>query len=166
MSYYVWIILNALIIIGTALYIWIVNPHPSPTVRSGQFIAQLAIILFIVNINMYFIFLVIRKARKQKLRVSLATIARRMMRWHIPIAICATALIIIHAFIMLIKLGAVIGFLHLKMISGYAAIALLVLTLIGGYRRYRKASGFRRKFHYTMAFIFGALFMLHIFIPV
>lgn len=166
MSYYIWILLNALIIIGTSLYIWLVNPHPSMTVRSGQFIAQMAIILFFVNLNMYFILLVIREAKKQSLRVTLAKIARRMMKWHIPIALFATSLIIIHAIIMLTKLGSVMGYAHLKMISGYIAIAALSITLFGGYRRYKKASGFRRKFHYITAFCFGALFLLHIFIPI
>lgn len=166
MSYYIWIILNALFVIGTAIYVLLVNPHPSVAVRSGQFIAQVAIWFFVININMYFILFVIREAKKQTLRVSLAKIARRMMRWHIPIALCGTSLILIHGIIMLTQLGDIIGFLHLKMLSGYIAILFLAMTIFGGYRRYKKASGFRRKFHFIMAFIFVGFFIVHMLIPV
>lgn len=166
MSYYIWIIVNLIFIIGTALYVIFVKPHPAFAVRSGQYIAQIALIFFLININMYFILLVIRKARKQSIRVTLAKMARRMMRWHIPIALFATSLIIIHALIMLIQLGQVIGFTHLKMTSGMLAMLMLALTIFGGYRRYKKASGFRRKFHYMMAFAFAAFFILHMLMPV
>lgn len=166
MSYYIWIIVNIIFVIGTALYVLIVKPHPSIAVRSGQYIAQIALLFFIVNINMYFILLVIRQAKKRSLRVTLAKIARRMMRWHIPIALFATSLIVIHALIMLVQLGSVIGFTHIKMLSGMAAMLVLALTLFGGYRRYKKASGFRRRFHYMMAFTFAAFFILHMLLPI
>jgi len=165
MPYYIWIIVNALVVFGTAIYIWLVTPHPSVIVRSAQFFSQIAIILFFVNINMYFIFLVIKKSNIKKIKINLTKIARKMMKWHIYIAILGTALIIVHAQIMMTQVGGVIGYFHPKMLSGYIAFLLLAFTLWGGYRRHKKSSGFRRKFHLIMAFIFGGLFMIHLFLP-
>ena len=122
-------------------------------------------VLFLINVNMYFIFLVIRKSTKRNVKVTLAKIARRMMKSHITIAVTATSIILIHASIMLVQLGPILGYLHPKLVSGYVAILLLALTLVGGYRRYRKASGFRRKFHLSMALIFAVLFTIHLFLP-
>lgn len=165
LSYYIWLVINGLLLIATTLFIWIIRPHDSTLVVSGQLIAQIAIILFIINVNMYFIFWVIRNSKKRNIKVSLSKIARKMMKSHIHIAIIGTTLILIHGTIMIWKLGSVIGYFHLKMLTGYLGILLLVLTLIGGYRRHRKASGFRRKFHLVMALIFAAVFIIHLFIP-
>src|SRR5699024_1622507 len=117
------------------------------------------------NVNMYFIFLVIRKSTQRKVRVTLATIARKMMKSHIFIAVLGTTIILIHASIMLVQLGPLIGYFNPKMISGYAGLFLLSLTLFGGYRRHRKSTGFRRRFHLTMAMLFTALFVIHLFMP-
>lgn len=163
MPYYIWIMVNALFIIGTTLYIWLVHPHDSKVVQSGQFIAQVAVLLFLVNINMHFIFKIIKKSDRRQIKVMLAKFSRKMMKWHVPFAIVGTALILIHAGIMITKLGPVIGLLHYKMITGYVAFVYLIITLIGGYRRSRKSSGFRRKFHLAAAMIFGGMFVIHLF---
>lgn len=166
MPYYIWIIINTLVICVSAFYIWFINPHPSFIILTGQFFAQIAILLFIVNINMHFIFLVIKKAKSRKLKIMLSKFSRKMMKLHIPMGIIGTSFILLHAAIMLTQLGGVSGYFHTKMVSGYVAVLLLALTLFGGYRRQKKASGFRRKFHMIMAFIFGSIFMLHLFLPI
>jgi hypothetical protein len=166
MSYYIWIIINGLLLVCSSIYIWLVRPHDSIIIISGQLIAQLAIIFFLVNVNMYFIFRVIRKAKKRSIKVNLSKIARKMMKSHIHIAIIGTSLILLHGIIMLWKLGEPIGYLHPKMLTGYLGILMLSLTLISGYRRHRKASGFRRKFHLTMALIFATVFIIHLFFPI
>lgn len=165
MSYYLWVLINSLLLIGSTLYIWIVRPHDSTIIISGQIIAQFAIIFFLVNVNMYFIFLVIKKAKKRSIKVGLSKMARKMMRSHIHIAIIGTTLILLHGSIMFWKLGGVIGYLNPKMLTGYLGIVMLTLTLVGGYRRHRKASGFRRKFHLVMALIFATVFIIHLFFP-
>jgi hypothetical protein len=166
MAYYIWILLNALLVISTFIYIWIFRSHDSQIVTLGQVFAQIAIILFIVNVNMYFIFLVIRRTKVRKLKITLAKISRQMMKSHIKLAIIGTILIVFHGGIMLVKLGELIGYTNPKMISGLLSILFLTITLFAGYLRHKKSSGFRRKFHYTSAFLFTFLFLLHLFLPI
>jgi hypothetical protein len=165
MPYYVWMMANGLFILGSALYIWMFQPYHSTVVLFGKLFAQIAIVLFAVNINMYFIFLVIRKSKNRAVKVRLSKMARKMMKAHIPIAIIGTSLIVLHAGMMALELGKEIGFFHPKMLTGYLGVLLLVLTLFAGWLRHKKASGFRRKFHLTMALIFGGVFIVHLFFP-
>ncbi len=151
--------------ISTFIYIWVFRSHDSQIVTLGQVFAQFAIILFIVNVNMYFIFLVIRRTKVRKLKIALAKMSRHMMKSHIKLAIIGTILIVFHGGIMLVKLGGIVGYTNPKIISGILAILCLAVTLFAGYRRYKKASGFRRKFHYTTAFIFTFVFLVHLFLP-
>jgi hypothetical protein len=125
-------------------------------------IAQAAFILFLINVNMYFVFLLIRKSKVRNVKVQLAKISKRMMKYHIPIAFTAALLIIIHAFIMLF-----VSYEHLwkpKTTSGAIAIGLLLLLFYSGLLRRWKASGNRRRFHYITAFVFIILVFIHIFI--
>jgi hypothetical protein len=165
MPYYVWMILNGLLIIGSGLFIWIVHPYDSTVILNGILFAHLAIILFLMNVNMYFIFLVIRKSKMRNVKVSLSKLARKLMKSHIPIALAGTSLIVLHAGIMLVQLGETIGFFHPKMITGYIGMFLLAFTLVAGMLRHKKSSGFRRKFHLTMAMIFAGVFIFHFFLP-
>lgn len=165
MSYYIWLLINVLFLIGSALYIWITDTHLSTLITTGKLFSQLAIILFIINVNMYFIFLVIRKSKQRNIKVTLAKWSRKMMKAHIPIAMIGTSLILIHAGVMLTQMGKFVSYIHPKMITGYLGIVLLTLTLIGGYRRHKRASGFRRKFHLVMALIFAGVFTFHLFLP-
>lgn len=166
MAYYIWIIINALLVISTIIYIWIFRLHDSQIITLGQVFAQIAIILFIINVNMYFIFLVIRRTKVRKFKITLAKMSRQMMKSHIKLAIIGTILIVFHGGIMLVKLGELIGYVNPKMMSGMLAILLLAITLFAGYLRHKKSSGFRRKFHYTSAFLFTILFMVHLFLPI
>lgn len=152
--------------ISTVIYIWIFRTHDSQIVTLGQIFAQVAIILFIINVNMYFIFLVIRRTKVRKLKITLAKISRHMMKSHIKLAVFGTILIVFHGGIMLVKLGEVIGYTNPKLVSGMIAILCLTVTLVAGYLRHKKSSGFRRKFHYTTAFLFTFVFLLHLFLPI
>lgn len=160
-----WIAANTFLILLTVIIIWFIRPHTTFFVSLGQFFAQIAILLFLVNINMYFIFLVIRKSNIRGVRIALAKFSRRMMRAHIPLAISGTALILFHAGIMLWQLSPVFGFFHLKWLTGYTALFMLGMTLFAGTLRHYRASGFRRRFHLISALIFGAAFLLHLFTP-
>lgn len=165
MAYYIWVFLNALLVLSTFIYIWVFRNHDSQIVTLGQMFAQIAIILFIVNVNMYFIFLVIRRTKVRKLKIALAKMSRYMMKSHIKLAVIGTILIVFHGGIMLFQLGDIVGYTNPKIISGILAILCLAVTLIAGYQRHKKSSGFRRKFHYTTAFIFTFIFLLHLFLP-
>ena len=159
-----WIFVNIAAIILSIVYIWFLRPHDSSILITAQLLAQIGVILFLININMYFIFLVIRKTSLRKVKISLAKFSRYLMKWHIKIALYGTTVILGHALINLFELGPVIGFNHLKLLSGYLAILSLLFTLFAGYLRHKKASGFRRKFHLITAFVFLGVFLLHMFV--
>jgi hypothetical protein len=162
----IWTFANAILIIGSIFYIWFFRPHDSVLIVISQFFAQAAMILFIFNVNMYFIFLIIRKTKQREIKVRLATFSRYFMKWHIKIAITATILIIIHALINFVKLGSVIGYEDVKMLLGYTAFILLFFTLFAGYLRHKKASGIRKKIHRLTAMVFTVIFLIHMLIPV
>ncbi|MCH1623986.1 hypothetical protein [Fredinandcohnia quinoae] len=165
MSYYIWLVVNVLFVIITAIYIWLFRTQDSSIILLGQFLAQIGILFFLVNVNMYFIFLVIRKSRTRKLKINLAKISRKMMKAHIPFAIMGTIIIIFHGIIMLYKMGDIVSFTNSKLLSGYAAILLLSVTLFAGYLRHKRSSGFRRRFHLVAALTFTSFFILHLFLP-
>lgn len=162
--YKLWTLVNFALVLISIIYIWILRPHENSLIVFSQFLAQIAIILFFVNINMYFIFLVIRKTSVRNVKVRLAKFSRQMMKFHIPIALLGTTIIIFHAAINVKEFGPVVGYGHLKLISGFLAFLLLVFTLFAGYLRHLKASGFRRKFHLLLAMIFLAAILLHMFV--
>lgn len=161
----IWMILNVILILGSIIYIWAFRPHDSTLIVSSQLLAQMAMILFLINVNMYFIFLVIRKTSNRNVKIRLAKFSRHFMKWHIKIAVTAAIIIIGHATINLIKIGPILGYTHIKMLTGYLGIIFLTVTLFAGYLRHKKASGFRKKFHRTIAMIFTAIFLIHMLIP-
>ncbi|WML24019.1 hypothetical protein [Neobacillus sp. OS1-33] len=166
MYHRIWTVTNVLLIIGSIIYIWFFRPHDSILIVISQFSAQIAMILFIFNVNMYFIFLLIRKTKQRKIKIRLATFSRYFMKWHIKIAISAAILIIGHSWINLFKIGPIIGFGHIKLLMGYSSFIFLIITLFAGYLRHKKASGFRKRFHRIIAMIFTVIFLIHMLIPI
>lgn len=157
-----WLISNALFIFLVIFWSFWNREYSSPTIVAGKSFAVIAVILFIINVNMYFIFLIIRKSKVKGVKKTLALFSRKMMKLHVPIAITATALICIHAFIMISYHPLEI--LDVKKISGILAILILSVHLFSGWLRRKKASGFRRLFHLRMAFIFLTFFLIHTFL--
>lgn len=166
MSHYIWIAVNGMFVIVSALYIWLADTQLSAVITTGKLFSQLAILFFLVNVNMYFIFLVIRKSKQRSVKVALAKISRKMMKFHIHIAVIGTSLILVHAGVMLTQMGQYISYAHPKMLAGYMSIVMLAVTLIGGYRRRQRATGFRRRFHLVMALLFAGVFTIHLFLPI
>ncbi|WP_017755496.1 hypothetical protein [Calidifontibacillus oryziterrae] len=157
-----WIISNLLFIfIIIFLSFWNEEYH-SPILSIGQSFAVIAVLLFLINVNMFFIFLIIKKSKRKDLKKNLALFSRKLMKAHVPIGITATAIITIHAVIMIYFHPY--GVFHMKKLSGFVAICILVIHLYSGWLRRKKASGFRRKFHLRMAFVFLGFFLLHIFV--
>lgn len=151
-------IITVLLIVLWSLY----QGYDSNYILIGKIIAQAAFILFLININMYFVFLLIRKSKIRNVKVKLAQISKKMMRYHIPIAITASLLIIVHAALMIS--AYVTDLWKAKTVCGAAAIGILIILLFSGLLRRWKASGKRRKFHFTMAFVFFGFVILHVFI--
>lgn len=156
-----WLIINIITVI--LILLWsLYKGYDSSYILIGKLIAQAAFILFLINVNMYFVFLLIRKSKVRNVKVKLAKISKRMMKYHIPIAVTAVLFILIHAAIMIsVQLDSL---WKAKTTSGAIALGILFLLLYSGLLRRWKASGKRRRFHYLMAFIFLGFIFIHIFI--
>ncbi|MGO4886464.1 hypothetical protein ACJ2A9_01790 [Anaerobacillus sp. MEB173] len=155
-----WSVINIFFIFAVFIWSW-QKDVPSTVIMTGQGIGQIALLFFLLNVNMYFVFLMIRKTKNRKTKKTLAVISRKTMKLHIPIAITGTALILLHATLMISY--HTIPLTNFKMVTGYLSFFILVLLLLTGYRRHIKASGFRRKSHIFMAFTFLLMVIIHIF---
>lgn len=158
---YRWLLTNGLtimVIITVSFY----RGYDSNAVLFGKLLGQGAFVLFLLNLNMYFVFLLIRKSPVRDVKVRLARISKRMMKFHIPLAVTGTVLIAGH--VVLMGYSHIDKLLQAKTISGAMAIALLGTVLFTGYRRHKKSTGKRRKNHYTTAFLFIAVALGHIFL--
>jgi hypothetical protein len=165
MPYYVWVTMNLVFLMISTIYIWLFGSNDSSIILTGTILSQIAIVLFLINVNMYFILLVIRKSKKRNIKITLSRYSRKMMKAHIPIALIGTSFIILHGGIMIVEIGELVGYGHPKLVTGYIGILLLALTIFGGYRRHKKASGYRRKFHLISALGFTIIFIIHLFLP-
>lgn len=149
-----WMVVNLIFLIG--VFVWgMRGDEVSIIIIISKTLAQVALTLFWLNINMYFLFLIVRKNKKKDMKITLAKFARKIMKIHIPIAVMATTLIIVHGYIMLNKHTFLMT--NYKMISGILASMVLLILLMSGIMRKLKSSGFRRRFHLSMVFIFFAI---------
>ncbi|WP_313801238.1 hypothetical protein [Cytobacillus sp.] len=155
-----WLTINVVTVM--LIFLWSLHQGNNSTyILIGKIIAQVAFILLLINVNMYFVFLLIRKSKGRNVKVRLAKISKRMMSYHIPIAVTAASLVSIHAAIMIS-----LHYEHLwkaKTVSGVISLGLLPLLLYSGLLRRWKATGYRRTFHYIMAFVFIIHIFIHIF---
>lgn len=156
-----WLTINIITICFIILWSFY-QGYDSNYILIGKILAQGAFILFLINVNMYFVFLLIRKSKIRNVKVKLAKISKQMMKYHIPIAMTATFIIIGHGAIMVIAHFEKL--MKAKTISGAATFGVLVILLWSGLLRRWKASGKRRKFHYSMAFLFFAFVIFHVFV--
>ncbi|WP_264803954.1 hypothetical protein [Cytobacillus sp. NCCP-133] len=156
-----WLGLNILTVLLILLWSWH-QGCDSNQILLGKVLAQAAFILFLINLNMYFLFLLIRKSKIRKVKVTLAKTSKRMMKYHIAIAIPASMLILIHAVIMIsVRLE---DLWQAKAVSGIATLIVLSVLIFSGMLRRRKSTGKRRKFHYMLAFLFFVFVFLHVFV--
>ncbi|QOY38747.2 hypothetical protein AWH56_023860 [Anaerobacillus isosaccharinicus] len=156
-----WLLVNTLticLIVGWSFY----QGSSSYYILSAKIISQVAFVLFLVNVNMYFVLLLIRKGKDRNVKVKLAKISKKMMKYHVAIAITAVGLIVLHGSMMISVHTQQLQ--NSKIVSGIFAFLVLTILLFSGVLRKLKASGFRRKFHYRMAFIFFVFVITHIFI--
>ncbi|MBT2688239.1 hypothetical protein J7I93_08600 [Bacillus sp. ISL-47] len=156
-----WLGVNIFTILLILLWSWY-QGYDSNKILLGKVLAQAAFILFLINLNMYFIFLLIRKSKIRKVKITLAKISKRMMKYHVAIAATASLLIIAHAVIMITALFEDLW--KAKTASGLITWIVLAVLLFSGLLRRRKSTGMRRKFHYIMAFLFFGFVFFHVFI--
>jgi hypothetical protein len=156
----IWLVVNFFIIIG--MVVWsLLHETDGLVLQMATIFSQLAVILVLLNINMYFIFLIIRKTKKRKVKLTLAKLSRKVMKVHVPIAISAASLIILH--IIFIIFSIPFDLTKHKLLTGLLAVIGLFFTLLAGYLRSKKATGNRRKYHIMTAFIFFIVALVHIF---
>jgi predicted anti-sigma-YlaC factor YlaD len=156
----IWLVVNLIIIIG--MVVWsLLHETDGLVLQMATIFSQLAVILVLLNINMYFIFLIIRKTKKRKVKLTLAKLSRKVMKVHVPIAISAASLIILH--IIFIIFSIPFDLTKPKLLTGLLAVIGLFFTLLAGYLRSKKATGNRRKYHIMTAFIFFIVALVHIF---
>jgi predicted anti-sigma-YlaC factor YlaD len=156
----IWLVVNFFIIIG--MVVWsLLHETDGLVLQMATIFSQLAVILVLLNINMYFIFLIIRKTKKRKVKLTLAKLSRKVMKVHVPIAISAASLIILH--IIFIIFSIPFDLTKPKLLTGLLAVIGLFFTLLAGYLRSKKATGNRRKYHIMTAFIFFIVALVHIF---
>lgn len=156
-----WLTLNFFIILIIVLWSML-QGYDSSMILIGKVLSQAAFVLFLMNLNMYFIFLFIRKSKVRTVKVTLAQISKRLMKYHIPISITATLLIAGHGMIMMLTHNN--SLLNRKIISGIFSFGVLMILLYSGLLRRHKSTGKRRRFHYTTAFLFFGFVFLHIFL--
>lgn len=164
--HHLYILFNAVMFGIIILFTWLLRSHTELIVYVGLLCAQIASVLFLANLNLHFTILVIRKSTIQSVKTSFVKISRKLMRFHIPFAITGTAIILIHAVIMLRHYTAFLGWTNPKLISGFVAILVLGANLFAGYLRHKRASGFRRKFHLRMAMTFAVFALIHLLWPI
>jgi hypothetical protein len=156
----IWLVVNSMIIVG--MVVWsLLHESDGLVLQMATIFSQFAVILVLLNINMYFIFLIIRKTKKRKVKLTLAKLSRKVMKVHVPIAISATSLIILH--ITFIIFSIPFDLTKPKLLTGLLAVIGLFFTLLAGYLRSKKATGTRRKYHIMTAFIFFIVALVHIF---
>jgi hypothetical protein len=156
----IWLVVNLIIIIG--MVVWsLLHETDGLVLQMATIFSQLAVILVLLNINMYFIFLIIRKTKKRKVKLTLAKLSRKVMKVHVPIAISAVSLIILHIIFIIFSIPFDLS--KPKLVTGLLAVIGLFFTLLAGYLRSKKATGNRRKYHIMTAFIFFIVALVHIF---
>jgi hypothetical protein len=156
----IWLVVNLMIIIG--MVVWsLLHETDGLVLQMATIFSQFAVILVLLNINMYFIFLIIRKTKKRKVKLTLAKLSRKVMKVHVPIAISAASLIILHIIFIIFSIS--FDLTKPKLLTGLLAVIGLFFTLLAGYLRSKKATGNRRKYHIMTAFIFFIVALVHIF---
>ena len=155
-----WLTVNVLTVLLLIIWSLLYQGFDSYEILTGKVFAHIAFVLFLVNINMYFVFLFIRKSKVRAVKVKLAKLSRKMMKYHVAIAVTAMVLIVLHVYMMIqIYVDDLLTF---KVFSGFSAVGVLLVLLGSGLLRRKKATGKRRKLHYTMAFIFFGFVLVHI----
>jgi len=124
-------------------------------------IGSISRIGFFAVVSMYPVFLILKlKKLKQlkwhrfELKPLLQIIGKLLRKWHAPIALISTGLVILHAYMALMR-GFKIDFTY---ITGLISILVLLILLYMGLKRYKRNDN---KWHLKLAISFLVLFMIH-----
>ena len=156
-----WIGLNIIALL--IVIIWsLFQGYETKTALIGKTFSQIAFPFILINFNMYFLFLLIKKSKVRSTKIKLAKLSKQIMKFHIHIALTAALFIVLHGMMMIRTYDPLV--LTGKLASGYTAFLIFLILLFSGILRKLKATGKRRRFHYITAFIFMGGLLFHIFI--
>lgn len=110
---------------------------------------------FFFAIAMFVIRRIIKKVDLKDLKPIAVKVAKLTRDWHVPIAITAFSVIIVHGYIMLSR-GSIYNFTS---ISGIAALSVLAILMISGIFRYKRKGV---KFHMVLGISFIVLMFIHL----
>lgn len=164
MSYNLWLVINSLMILAIAIFIYFGDLSKSQVFSISKGAAFISIWLFLTNASMYLIFRMIKKSKKRNVKIFFVKLSRKIFKLHIYFAITGASLILIHTSLMVLNIENLLVNLDFNIITGIYAFFFLIITLSTGYYRYLRATGYRRKIHLASALTFTLLFILHIII--
>lgn len=148
-----WVLLHSAIIVGLLFIIFLNPEHLIP-----KSIAFLAVLLLILNWNMYPLFYTIKKGKNKSLKKRLVRYSRKMMPLHPWIGLAGILLALLHGWLMWQGFST----FSITHFSGSLALGIGLFLLGTGLYRKRKATGKRRKLHLFSAGLFLFLVILHI----
>lgn len=123
--------------------------------RSGGLIGQVAAYGFALAISMYVVRRIVKLKFLKDFKKKILIVAKLLREWHVPISIVASAIILLHAYIMLSR-GI---FFSLRYMSGILALLILVVQIISGIFRYKRLGV---KFHMIVGILFIISMIIHI----
>ncbi|MEQ6376902.1 hypothetical protein RZN25_08730 [Bacillaceae bacterium S4-13-56] len=127
-----WLLLHGAIIVGL---LFIIFSNPEHVISKS--IAFLAILLLIVNWNMYPLFYTIKKGKNKSLKKRLVQYSRKMMPLHPWIGLAGILLAVIHGWLMWQNTPS----LSSTHYSGVFTLGMGLFLLGTGWHRRRKATG-------------------------
>lgn len=92
--------------------------------------------------------------RNIKLKNILVFLGKTLRKWHVPLALVSTGVILLHGYLAIIR-GFKWDFTNL---TGVAAFILLGFLLFMGFKRFKRQD---KKWHFKLALAFLILFMIH-----
>lgn len=118
-------------------------------------------IIYFAVLSIYPVFLLLKwkrlkmvKWRVFELKTVLQFIGKLVRRWHVPLAIVSTGIVLLHGYLAIIR-GFKWDFTN---ITGILTIILLFFLLFMGLKRYKRLD---KKWHFKLAVGFLILFMIH-----
>jgi len=124
-------------------------------------IGSISRIIYFVVLAIYPVFLLLKWKRlktiewgKFQLKSSIQFLGKIVRKWHVPLAIAATGVALLHGYLAIIR-GFKWDFTN---ISGILAMIILVFLFFMGLKRFKRKDN---KWHFKLAIAFLVLFMIH-----
>ncbi|MDP4144977.1 MAG: hypothetical protein Q8936_10930 [Bacillota bacterium] len=121
----------------------------------GGLAGQIAAFGFAFAIGMYVLRRIAKRISSKEIKQKILFVAKILREWHVPIAVVAFSVILLHAYIMLSR-GLVF---NIRYISGIVALVILAVQAISGIFRYKRIG---IKFHMVTGILFTVSMIIHL----